>query len=506
MEMKSSRPHRGIHVHPCRDFLKNCFILLTTHYSNIITLSNYRIITLSIIFRKQPILMENFSRRHFLKGAGASLALSALSPLAFANSIASTQYRVGLIGSGWYGKSDLFRMIQVVPVEVIALADPDRNMLNGAAALVSQRQKSRKTPKVYTDYRKMLAENKFDIILIGTPDHWHALNAIDAMKAGANLYLQKPISHDILEGEAIVAAAKKYNKIVQVGLQRRSTPHWIDAKQNVIKSGLLGKISHAEMFCYYHMRMNANPPEEKVPAFFDYEQWTGPAPIRPYHGLPHGSWRSFTEYGNGIVGDMCVHLLDGARWLLDLGWPKTVSSTGGIYVDKNSIANISDTQHAVFEFDELNCVWQHRTWGGPTDPEYPWALKIYGDKGTLAISTLQYDFTPVEGEKKIHRDALYEREKFPEDLKEERIELHAAPATRGQMLDFIQAIEEKKRPVADVEEGHISTASCILANLSMKLGRPLQYDPKTKQVVNDPEATAMLKRNYRSGYTHPYAS
>ena len=452
--------------------------------------------------------MDNFNinRRRFLQGASATMALTALGAQGMDLINPLKAYRVGLIGTGWYGKSDLFRLIQVTDVEVVALCDPDKNMLTAAGKLVSQRQKSGKTPKLYGDYQKMLAENEMDIVLIGSPDHWHSLQMIDAVKAGANVYVQKPISVDVMEGEAMVAAARKYNKVVQVGTQRKSTPHLIDAKKNIVDAGLLGKISHVEMCCYYHMRANGNPPVEAVPTFFDYETWTGPAPMRPYDGLPHIRWwRTFMEYGNGITGDMCVHMFDTVRWMLGLGWPTRISSQGGIYLDKGGKSNISDTQSAVFEYPELNCVWQHRTWGGPNNPEYPWSFTIYGDKGTLWGSTMQYDFIPQGKDgKKIHMDVVYEKEKYPEDLTEERIELNAAPATRLHMLNFLAAIENKGRPVADIEEGHISTASCILANLSMATGKPIVYDPKTRSIVGgDRELNGLLARPYRKGYVHP---
>ncbi|HLL95439.1 MAG TPA: Gfo/Idh/MocA family oxidoreductase [Spirosoma sp.] len=452
----------------------------------------------------------DINRRQFIQGTTASLALSSLEAsgmdLSFLDQ--NKTYRVALIGTGWYGKSDLFRLIQVAPVEVVALCDVDKNMLDGAAKLVSQRQKSGNVPKQYGDYRKMLAENKLDIVVIGTPDHWHALQTIDAIKAGAHVYVQKPISVDVMEGEAMVAAARKYNKVVQVGTQRKSTPHLIDAKKNIVDAGLLGKVSHVEMCCYLHMRANGNPPVEPVPAFLDYEMWTGPAPLRPYDGLPHVRWwRTFNEYGNGITGDMCIHMFDTVRWMLKLGWPKRISSTGGIYVQKEGKSNIADTQSALFEYDGLNCVWQHRTWGTPVNPDYPWSFTLYGDKGTLWASTMQCDFIPVDkNAKKIHLDVVYEKEKYPEDVTEPttpKIELNASPATRLHMLDFLKAIETGGRPVADIEEGHISTASCIMANLSMKTGRPIVYDPKKRQIVGDPEATALLKRPYRQGYQHP---
>ena len=446
----------------------------------------------------------NINRRRFIKGAAASLALSSFGAYGLDIINPLKPYRVALIGAGWYGKSDLFRLIQVSPVEVVGLCDVDKHMLDGAAALVAQRQQSKKKPALFTDYKKLLSESKPDIVLIGSPDHWHALQAIDAIQSGAHVYLQKPISVDVMEGEAILAEARKHKRTVQIGTQRRSTPHLIDAKENIVDAGLLGKVSHAEICCYYHMRGNTRASVEPVPDFLDYERWTGPAPLRPYTGLPHRRWRRFMEYGNGIVGDMCVHMLDAVRWTLDLGWPKRITSSGGIYVQKEGDANISDTQIANFEFDELNCVWQHRTWGTPVDPEYPWSYKLYGEKGTLSCSTMQYDFVPVGNDgKKIHKDVVYEKEQYPEDLTEKDIEMNAAPATRRQMLDFLKAIEEGGRPVADVEQGHISTASCILANLSMNVERPLVYDPKKREVTGDTEATGLLRSEYRKGYTHP---
>jgi predicted dehydrogenase len=302
-------------------------------------------------------------------------------------------------------------------------------------------------------------------------------------------------------------AARKLKRVVQIGTQRKSTPHLIDAKNEVVEAGLLGKIGHVEMCCYFHMRANGNPPLQPVPDFLDYEMWTGPAPLRPYDGLPHKRWwRTFTEYGNGIMGDMCVHMLDTARWMLKLGWPKRISSAGGIFVQKEGKSNITDTQVATFEFDEFEAVWQHRTWGTPPDPDYPWALFIYGEKGTLKASTMRADFIPQDNSSKpLHFECLFEREQFPEDVTEADIELNAAPATRRHMKDFLAAIETRGRPVADIEQGHISTASCILANVSMQIGRPIVYDPVKREVVDDAAATKQLRRAYRDPWAYPAA-
>src|SRR5215472_1659992 len=210
------------------------------------------------------------NRRRFLQAASASLALSAFGADAL-DVINQKPKRVGLIGTGWYGKSDLFRLIQVAPVEVVSLCDVDKHLLAEAADLVSKRQKSHKTPRTYNDYRQMLAEKDLDIVLIGTPDHWHALQMIAAVESGADVYVQKPISVDVLEGEAMVAAARKHKKVVQVGTQRKSTPHLIDAKKNVVEAGLLGKVGHVEVCCYFPMRANGNPPRSEVPEWFNYE-------------------------------------------------------------------------------------------------------------------------------------------------------------------------------------------------------------------------------------------
>ena len=442
-------------------------------------------------------------RRKFLKLASrAGVALCGAGVYA-ADSI-DEKKRVGVIGCGWYGKNDLFRLIQVAPVEVVSLCDVDRNMLAAAADLVSTRQFSKKKPRTFGDYRQMLNEKDLDIVLVATPDHWHALPMVAAVEAGADVYVQKPVSVDILEGQAMVAAARKHGRIVQVGTQRRSTPHLIEARDQIVKAGRLGTVALVEICCYYPMRTHDNPPDAAPPDYLDYEMWTGPAPIRPYNRLVHPrGWRAFMEYGNGIVGDMCVHMFDMTRWMLGLGWPRSVSSFGGILVDKTSKANISDTQSAVFDYGDLQVVWQHRTWGDPPDPQYPWAATFYGDKGTLKAGVMSYDFIPKWGGNPIHRDVTYELDQYPEDRTEKDLEKHCAPATRGQMRNFLSCIASRDRPVADIEEGHISTASCILANLSMKLGRSLAWDNAENRIKGDDEANKLLRRPYRAPWLHP---
>lgn len=461
-----------------------------------------------------------FDRRTFLKTTATAALAAAFAP--HVRAADPKPLRVGLIGTGWYGKVDLLRLIQVSPVEVVSLCDPDQKQVSLAAEIVAGRQASKKKPRTYGDYRKMLAEKDLDVCLIGTPDHWHALTAIAAMEAGCDLYLQKPISVDVLEGKAILDTARKLNRTVQIGTQRRSTPHLAEAIEKVIKPGLLGRVGHVDLCCYYHMRANGNYPVHAVPDYFDYDMWTGPAPLRPfdgppdnYNGLPHLRWwRTFMEYGNGIVGDMCVHMLDTARWMLDLPWPKRISSNGGIFVQKDGKSNISDTQSARFEFDQpypLTVSWEHRTWGSAPDPEYPWALFIYGEKGTLKASVQKYEFFPVGKGGKVEKAPsmsgknLVETDKYPEDddTQARGGDRDASNPVRNHMKNWLAARENKTRPVADVEQGHISSASSILANISMSLGgRTLTWDAAT-HTTNDPEANKLLKREYRTGYKHP---
>jgi predicted dehydrogenase len=441
-------------------------------------------------------------RRDFLKHSAAAFALS---HIPYAEQFAGTKKRVGLIGTGWYGKTDLLRLIQVAPVDVVSLCDVDRGMLDAAAELVAVRQVSKKKPRTYTDYREMLKAKDLDLVIIVTPDHWHALPMIEAVKSGMDVWVQKPISVDVVEGQVMLAAARKYKRVVQVGMQRRSTPHLVTARDRVIREGRLGTIGLVEIYCYYRMRARGNPPDTTPPENLNYEMWTGPAPMRPYNEWVHPRrWRAFMEYSNGIVGDMCVHMLDMVRWMLDLGMPTRISSNGGILVDKESKANITDTQTATFDFGSLPVVWTHRTYGDPPDPKYPWGATFYGDKGTLKASVMSYDFIPSgKDQQPIHEDVVYEFDKFPEDKTEKDLETHVAPAIRAHMKNFLECIESRQRPVADIEQGYMSASSCILANISQQLGRSLTWDHAKGVVVNDEEANRLLRRPYRAPWVHP---
>jgi len=445
------------------------------------------------------------NRRHFIqKGSAAALALSGLHR--YSEAFADTRLRVGLIGTGWYGKCSLFRLLQIAPVEVVSLCDVDSAMLQDAAERVAARQESKRTPRTYGDYRQMLAEKDLDVVLVATPDHWHALPMIAAVQAGADVYVEKPISVDVVEGEAMLAAARKYGRVVQVNIQRRSTPHLIEARDQIVRAGRLGRIGHVETYSFNTARGDKNWPEVDPPASLDYDFWTGPAPMRPFYEGKHPvGWRAFMEYGNGTLGDMGVHMFDMVRWMLDLGAPRRISSSGLQFIQPGAVANIPDTQVATFDYGDLQVTWQHRYWGPKPDPRYRWGATIYGEKGTLRASVLGYDFESVEGET-VSRDVVLELDEYPEDRTEKGVETFAAPAIRRQLQNFLECRETGARPVADIEEGYISSSTCILGNVAMQVGRTLEWDRERGVIVGDEEATALLRRPYRQPWEHPEPS
>jgi predicted dehydrogenase len=444
-------------------------------------------------------------RREFMKaGIGGTVTVAALQARAFAAAGDST-LRVGLIGCGWYGKTDLFHLIQVAPqVEVVGLCDVDGRMRDEAAELVAQRQASGKRPATFGDYRKLLADERPEVVLVGTPDHWHCLPMVEACRSGADVYVQKPISWDVVEGQAMVAAARKYQRTVQVGLQRRSTPHLLEARDRFLRSGELGKIAFVDIHSYYG-GPRPFPAETAPPDYLDWEMYVGPAPWRDYNpGIHPRSWRAFREFSNGQTGDLCVHFFDVVRYFLELGWPRSISASGGILMrSADSKVNTHDTQTALFDYGDMQVVWNQRNWGQNPDPEYPWGATIYGDRGTLKLSVRSYDFIPKGDGSPVHADFVDESSQYPEDTEHRQTELFAAPATRRHMQDFLAARQEGKRPVSDIEQGYISSACCILANLSMELGRSLTWDRQAGRVVGDEEANQRLARDYRGEWVHP---
>lgn len=407
--------------------------------------------------------------------------------------------KAAVIGSGWFGMVNCRRMLEVAPeIQVVAMCDVDSAMLDGAVKQVVE--KGQKESRKYKDFRKLLADDKYDIVIVGSPDHWHALHMIAAVEAGADVYVEKPISHDIGEGQAMVAAARKHGRIVQVGTQRRSTPHVQQAKE-FIASGKLGTIARVETCCYYHMRSQTTAPDCPPPETLDFDFWSGPAPLRPYHPEIHPrSWRSYWEYGNGICGDMCVHWLDTTRFILGLGQPKRVASTGGIYVQKASRANIADTQSAFYDYGDVKVTWEYRSWGRPVDEKYPWAASFIGEKGTMKLNLDGFEFIPMNGkpERVEAQRITSDTDTYPKTQNDP-----VALANRAHWKNFLECIGNREKSVADIEQGHQSTLACILANMSMKLGRELQWDAAAGNILHDEEASKLLMSQYREPWKHP---
>jgi predicted dehydrogenase len=445
------------------------------------------------------------SRREVLSGVAAAAILTP----AWTAFAAPRPWRVGVIGSAWMGRCNLLALMQVAPVEVVALCDLDR----AALADLSQRiavfpdsvvRQTRK-PQLYTDYHQMLKKHHFDIVIVATPDHWHALPAIAALKTGAHVYLEKPITVDVAEGKAVLKAARAANRVVQVGTQRRTSDPHVEARDRIVRSGLLGKVARVDVHGYYHQRKPVFDPIATPPAGFDWNMYCGPAPFVAYRPDIHPiNWRAFREFGNGYIADLGVHFIDTVRWMLDLRWPHRISATGGNFIDKHSAATVVDTQEALWEYDDLMMTWSNREWGKiPDGPAGPWGAVLYGEKGTLTLGSVTYAFEPADGGPTLSGNLDAEIRKFPHDRDLLSMDHQLVPLTRSNMRDFIAAIEQNRRPAADVEEGYVSTSTAILANLAMDLGRPLRWDGKKESVIGDAEAEQRLLRPYRAPFIHP---
>ena len=317
--------------------------------------------------------------------------------------------RVGLIGTGWYGKCDLFRLIQVAPVEIVSLCDVDRKMLAEAAEIAASRQASKKKPRTYSDYRKMLAEKDLDIVLIATPDHWHALPMIAAVEAGADVYVQKPISVDVGKARPWLPRPASTNGWCRWEPSAGARPISIEARDRIIKEGKLGKIGFVETYCYYHMRGQGNPPDGPPPDYLDWDAGPAPLPCGPTIRMIHPrGWRSFKEYGNGILGDMCIHMLDMVRWMLDLGWPKRIASTGGILVQQEQ-----QGQYPRHPDRHLRLRRSGRCLGAPhlgsgARSQVSLGRHHLWRQGNPQTECIQLRLHPVRGGTPIHRDVTYE--------------------------------------------------------------------------------------------------
>jgi len=399
------------------------------------------------------------------------------------------RYRTALIGSGWWGMNILTcGAIESGECEVVALCDVDENQLNTAMKKVQEL--TRDQPRRYKDYRELLAREKPEIVIVATPDHWHALPTIAALEAGAHVYVEKPISHTILEGRAMVKAARAANRVVQVGLHRRVSPHNVSGMK-FLRSGKLGKIGMVRAFVHSAGGPGQPTPDSDPPPGLDWDFWCGPAPKRPFNKAIHPrGFRQFLDYANGTLGDWGVHWMDQILWITEEKYPRKVFSSGGRFIRRDS-TDAPDTQVAVFEFESFLVTWEHRTYAGNEAEKAPLGCYFYGTEGTFHMGWLDgWTFYPA----KKGQPVLHEEPKLGQPDNQNIRELWA---------DFLDAIRTGRRPVSDIENGYRSTNMCLLGMISYKLGRAITWDGEKEVIVGDPEANKLLRRAYRAPWKYP---
>ncbi len=436
-------------------------------------------------------------RRDFLRiAATSSVAFSA--PHLVGLNARGKRYRTALIGSGWWGKVITEMAMQSGTVKMVAVCDVDDAMNASAVALI--KEKSGDSVMVYKDYRELIAREKPEICIVATPDHWHPLIAIAAAEAGAHVYVEKPVGHTILEGRAMVNAARAANRVMQVGTHRRVTPHGISA-YNFIQAGKLGKIGMVRAFVTGGGQSNKVSPDADPPAGLDWDMWCGPGPLNPYNPAYHPRrWRQFLDYANGQIGDW-VHWTDLIKWFLgDENHPTSVSAVGGILQRRplpsevpagTIIPDAPDTLDVHWQFEDYVATWEHRQYAGNNQEKTRLGCYFFGDKGVLHVGWLDgWTFYPSnKNAQQIHVDPeLHEpdRQNIPE-----------------LWADFMDAIENKRRPVSDIEIGHWSTTMSLLGILSWKLGRSVRWDGENERCRGDAEANALLRREYRKPWVYP---
>ncbi|MCS7023839.1 MAG: Gfo/Idh/MocA family oxidoreductase [Bryobacteraceae bacterium] len=399
---------------------------------------------------------------------------------------AGRKFRTALIGSGWWGTNILREAIASGECRAVALCDPDPSQMEktaGELAKISSDQ-----PKRYLDYREMLSKERPDIAIVATPDHWHALPTIEAVKAGAHVYVEKPIAHTIDEGKAMVRAAREAGRVVQVGLHRRVSPHPISGMQ-FLKSGKVGKIGMVRMFAHSAGQAGSKTPDSDPPPGMDWDLWLGPAPKRPFNKAIHPrGFRQFLDFANGTLGDWGVHWLDQLLWWTEETHPKRVYSTGGRFIRQDS-TDAPDTQIVTYEFETFRATWEQRHYGGNNAEHHAIGAYFYGTEGTFHMGWRDgWTFYPADPKHKpIHVEP----------------QLNAPDGQNIKELwaDFLDAIRNKRKPVRDIEIGYRATAASLLGMVSWRLGRAIPWDGH--QCPGDAEANRLLRRPYREPWVYP---
>ena len=421
--------------------------------------------------------MPSLDRRAFLKASAA--AVSSLSALSAARAADQPNEKIVLAVAGVHGRGrDHLRGFSALKdVEIAYVCDPDENVVPDALKALHPDHKT--TPKVEKDLRRALDDRDVTGIVIATPDHWHALATVWACQAGKHVYVEKPCSHNLVEGRRMVEAARRYDRVVQVGTQRRSAPHSKSAAE-FVRSGGLGKVPFARTWIAGNRKSIGHKEDGPVPAGVDYDLWLGPAPQRPFNpNRFHYNWHWNWDYGTGELGNNGIHALDVARWVLGLDAPQRVTAGGGKYFYDDD-QQTPDTMVVTFDFPGTALVWEHRIWSKTGFAGEPFGTVLYGEKGTLVFDKKGWH---VE-------DGVQASDKGTD-----REEAH--------LRNFLDCVRGHKRPNADVEEGHKSTRLCHLGNIAYRTGHVLRFDARTETIPDDALANELLGRSYRKPFVLP---
>ncbi|HQU58508.1 MAG TPA: Gfo/Idh/MocA family oxidoreductase [Saprospiraceae bacterium] len=445
-------------------------------------------------------------RRHFLQQAStaaAGIGLAGILPLEL---IAAQRKRISpneklgfaVIGCNGMGWTNMTRHFQVDGVECVALCDVDQSVLGRRAADVEKIQG--KKPKLYKDYRKLLDNKDVDAVIIGTPDHWHCLIMVDAVKAGKDVYVEKPIANTIEECRIMVEAAQKHNKVVQVGQWQRSGAHYGKAIEYV-QSGKLGNIRLVKVWAYQGwMKPVPVLPDGPPPEGVDYDMWLGPAPKRPFNpNRFHFNFRWFWDYAGGLMTDWGGHEIDIALYAMKAHAPKSVMASGGKLAFPDDASETPDTLQAVFEYDNFNMLWEHAT--GIDNGNYgrTEGIAFIGNHATLVLNRQGWEIIP-ETEREEDGATKYEVEAIP---KQDR--LWDADYIKDHAQNFVDAIRANDPSMlhCGIESGSIAAINAQMGNIAYKTGRKIYWDDNKGLFRDDKEANQLIKANYYNGWKLP---
>ncbi len=398
---------------------------------------------------------------------------------------AKERIRLGVIGCGWYGGVVLDAAFKAGGVEVVALCDVDSEHLAKTAEKVRGAQGQ--APRTFKDYRQLLDVAGLQAVVIATPPHWHALPFIEACGRGLDVYCEKPLAYDVREGRAMVEAAKASGRVVQVGFQRRQSPAVRQAR-DYIAAGHAGRIVTVAAQIHYPASSQLKDPSPVAPpASLDWDAWCGPAPKLPYSAqVGHFNWRLEKAYGNGHLVDWGIHWIDAIRTVLSLDAPRSVQAAGGLYALRGRITT-PDVLSAHFEFDRCPVTWTHRIFGAAEhSPSTSIGMFFYGEKETVFLTDSLYEIVPVE--KGAERRTV--------EAKGDQQTAHVG--------EWLEAVRTRGTVSCPPDDAHRSTAAVQLAMVALEAGGRLDWDPATEVVRDNPRAAALLKREYRAPWVHPW--